>query len=199
MLITATQKNTRQPARKVRLVANTVKKLPLVQAIEQLGVIDRHASLVVLKVVRQAIANAQHNHQATLDQLKLVSIMVDDGPQFRRFRAVSRGRGHGIVKRTCHVSVTLEILGQESAIKTSGTKAKADGEAAAISKVAPSKVKSSDTKKSDQKKAPAIEASQSASATAAKKPLADRPTTRVAKPRQAAGAKRVVTSRTTNK
>jgi len=104
----AIQKNTRQSPRKVRLVANAVKDLELAEAIRQLGVMERRASLVVLKVLRQAMANAQHNHRLAPDMLKIKSIQVTEGPRFRRFRAVSRGRPHGIIKRTSHVSVVLE-------------------------------------------------------------------------------------------
>lgn len=108
MIITATQKNTRQTPRKVRLVANQVKDLSLEDAIVQLGVMQRRASLVLLKVIRQAVANATHNHGFTVSELKLKNIVVHPGPTYKRFQAVSRGRAHGILKRTCHVTVELE-------------------------------------------------------------------------------------------
>ncbi len=108
MLITAIQKNSRQPARKVRLVAHAVKKMNLEAAIKQLAVVEKKASLVVLKVIRQAIANAMHNHGYSFDQLTLKNIQVSEGPRYRRFRAVSRGRAHSILKRACHVTVELE-------------------------------------------------------------------------------------------
>lgn len=107
MLITAKQTNSRQTPRKVRLIANTVKDLPLEQAMTQLAVIDRRATDVVAKVLRQAVANATHNHGYQLSDLELDSILVTEGPRYRRFQAVSRGRAHGIIKRTCHVTVTL--------------------------------------------------------------------------------------------
>lgn len=112
MIITATQKNTRQTARKVRLVANQVRKLALVDAIKQLAVIERKSTSVVLKVLRQAIANAMHNHGFALADLTLKNILVTPGPQFKRFRIVSRGRSHSVVKRTCHVAVELEANNQ---------------------------------------------------------------------------------------
>jgi large subunit ribosomal protein L22 len=108
MLITATQKYTRQSPRKVRLVANQVKKLALPNAIEQLAVIERRSTMVILKTLRQAIANAMNNHGVALEDLQLKNIIVTEGPRYRRFQAVSRGRAHGIVKRTSHVVVTLE-------------------------------------------------------------------------------------------
>lgn len=108
MIITATQKNTRQTARKVRYVANVVKKMSIEDALKQLAVMERRASLVVLKTLRQAIANATNNHQLSLDELKIKNIVVDVAPTYKRWRAVSRGRAHTILKRSCHIKVELE-------------------------------------------------------------------------------------------
>jgi large subunit ribosomal protein L22 len=108
MQITASQQNTRQAPRKVRLVANQVRKLTLEKALEQLAVIERRSTTVVLKTIRQAIANATHNHGLAVSDLKLKNILVTEGPRYRRFQAVSRGRAHGIIKRTSNVLVVLE-------------------------------------------------------------------------------------------
>ena len=108
MQIVATQKNVRQSPRKVRLVANTVKKLSLTDALRQLAVIERRSTLVVLKVLKQAIANAMNNHQLSFESLNLKSIEVVPGPTYKRFQPVSRGRAHSIYKRTSHVRVVLE-------------------------------------------------------------------------------------------
>lgn len=110
MIITATQKFTRQTPRKMRLVANTVKKLPLDQALQQLAVIERRSTLVLMKTVKQAIANALNNHGLKFDDLKLDTILVTEGPRYKRFRAVSRGRAHEIKKRTSHVTVKLSTI-----------------------------------------------------------------------------------------
>lgn len=107
MTITASQIYARQTPRKVRLVANTVKSLPLTAAFQQLGVMDRNASILVMKVLRQAVANATHNHGLAVDDLVIKSITVDQGATYKRFRAVSRGRAHSIQKKTCHVTVEL--------------------------------------------------------------------------------------------
>lgn len=108
MTIVATQKYTRQTPRKLRLVANTVRKLPLADALQQLAVIERRASIGVLKVVRQAIANAMNNHGFRFEDLQLKNILVMEGARYKRYRAVSRGRGHGVLKRTSHIRVELE-------------------------------------------------------------------------------------------
>jgi large subunit ribosomal protein L22 len=107
MQIIATQKNVRQSPRKVRLVANTVKDLSLTVALSQLAVMERRASLVVIKVLKQAIANAMNNHQLAYDALTLKSIEVTPGQTYKRWRAVSRGRAHSIMKRTSHIRVVL--------------------------------------------------------------------------------------------
>lgn len=115
MIIKATQKYTRQAPRKVRLVANSLKKMTVGQAIQQLGVIERKASIVVLKVLRQAIANATNNHGLGLQDLKIRSIQIQNGPYYKRFRAASRGRAHSIYKKTSHIVVELETIVQEKA------------------------------------------------------------------------------------
>lgn len=107
MIIKAEQKNTRQPARKVRLVADVVKKMSIEDAVRQLAVVNRKSSLVVLKTLRQAVANATNNFGLSLSDLKIDNIIINDGPALKRWNAVSRGRAHTILKRTCHVLVTL--------------------------------------------------------------------------------------------
>jgi len=122
----ATQKYTRQTPRKVRLVANTVKKLPLEQALRQLSVMERRASLVVMKVLKQAMANAMNNHGLKFDELVLSNILITEGPRYRRFNAVSRGRAHGIIKRTSHISVTLTTKDEVAATVTNPAVAEAE-------------------------------------------------------------------------
>lgn len=114
-IITAQQKNLRQSSRKVRLVANQVKKLELASAVDQLAVMQRRSSLAILKVIKEALANALNNHHLEITQLVLSDIVVSDGPILKRMRAVSRGRGHSIEKRTCHVTVVLKTRDEAAA------------------------------------------------------------------------------------
>jgi large subunit ribosomal protein L22 len=107
MLITAEQTNIRQAPRKVRLAAEQVKKLGLEGAVTQLAIMERRSSLVILKVLKTALANAQHNRQLAPEQLELQNIIVKDGMVLKRMRAVSRGRGFTVGKRTCSVKVVL--------------------------------------------------------------------------------------------
>ncbi|MBU0576550.1 50S ribosomal protein L22 [Patescibacteria group bacterium] len=113
MKITATQKQVRQSPRKMRLVANQIKDLSLEQAMRQLAVMDRRASLAILKVTKQVIAVAMNNHAQAFENLKLHSIEITPGATYKRFRAVSRGRAHSIMKRTSHIKVVLETLDQK--------------------------------------------------------------------------------------
>lgn len=122
MIITAEQKNSRQSDRKVRLVANSVKKLAIPDALKQLAVMERKASVVVLKVLSQAIANATHNHGLSVNDLEIKSILVNSGTHYKRFRAASRGRAHSILKRTCHVKVELTTKTQPTVQKTETVK-----------------------------------------------------------------------------
>ncbi len=147
MTITASQIYSRQAPRKVRLVANTVKSLPLVAAFQQLGVINREASILVMKVLRQAVANATHNHGLATEDLVIKSIRVDAGTMYKRFRAVSRGRAHSIIKKTCHV--TVELMEKSDVIPSKKEQAKL---AKAAEKVAPAtKTETVETKTTEKK------------------------------------------------
>lgn len=115
MLITAEQNNIRQAPRKVRLVANAVKKKGLEGSIASLAVITRRSSLVILKVIKQALANAKANHQLEPSDLQLKEIIVSDGSVYKRMRAVSRGRGFLVSKKTCHLKVVLETKPKQEA------------------------------------------------------------------------------------
>jgi len=148
MIITATQMYTRQAPRKVRLVANTVRKLSLRAAFDQLSVMPREASIVVMKTLRQAVANAVHNHNIQFDELSIKSIVVDEGPRYKRFRAVSRGRAHTIIKRTSHVSVELQSAEQSVSQKEVAEPVK---EVAAQEKKTAPAVKKVTTKKTTKK------------------------------------------------
>lgn len=117
MIIKAEQKNTRQTSRKVRLVADVVKEMSVVDAINHLAVINRKSTLLVLKVLRQALANATNNFGLNVADLEIDNIVVNDGPALKRWRAVSRGRAHTILKRTCHVRVDLRTKKEAKAVK----------------------------------------------------------------------------------
>ncbi len=107
MQIIATQLTTREAPRKVRLVADVVRKLSPEAAVKQLLVVERRAGEVILKVLNSALANAAHNHNLQPSELVIENITVNEGPRFKRYQPVSRGRAHNIVKRTSHIKVVL--------------------------------------------------------------------------------------------
>ncbi len=122
MLITAEQKNLRQTARKVRLVANSVKNLPLQQAVQQLTLMPRRASEAILKVMQSAISNALNNRGLKIEDLKLKEIIVNDGAVYHRMQPGSRGRSKGLDKRTSHVRVALESVENKKEVKAEKSK-----------------------------------------------------------------------------
>ena len=81
--------------------------MTIVDAIKHLAAMNRKSSLLVLKVLRQALANATNNFGLAIEDLEIDQILVNDGPALKRWRAVSRGRAHTILKRTCHVRIDL--------------------------------------------------------------------------------------------
>lgn len=108
MDIKAEQKYIRMTPRKLRLVANAVKKLPVDEALVYLKFINKRAAQPILKVFEQAVANAKNNHQLTEDSLKIKSLEIEKGSIYKRWQPVSRGRAHSILKRTSHIRLVLE-------------------------------------------------------------------------------------------
>lgn len=92
---------------KVRLVADQVRGLKVENALELLAFSNKKAAVIVKKVLESAIANAEHNDGADIDELKVSTIYVDEGPTMKRMRARAKGRGNRIIKRTSHVTVKV--------------------------------------------------------------------------------------------
>lgn len=107
MNATAIAKTIRLSAQKGRLVANQVRGLNVAKALELLNFSDKKAALPIRKVLESAIANAEHNEGADVDDLRIESIFVDEGPTLKRWRARAKGRGAKILKRTSHIKVTV--------------------------------------------------------------------------------------------
>ena len=112
MATVAKLRNARMAAQKVRLVADQIRGQRVERAINILTFSNKKAAALVKKVLESAIANAEHNDGADVDELKVNSITVDEGPTMKRWRARARGRAAKIMKRTCHVSVSVEEVGQ---------------------------------------------------------------------------------------
>ena len=107
MEVTATLKHASLSPQKVRLVARALKGLSVGEAIEKLKFIQKKASLIIKKLLESAIANAEHNHGIDIDTLFVHGILVDEAPVFKRFKARAKGRGNRIIKRRCHIKITV--------------------------------------------------------------------------------------------
>ncbi len=94
-------------AQKGRLVADLVRGKPVEQALNILMFSPKKAAKIVRKVLESAIANAEHNDGADVDELKVKTIHVEKGTSMRRFDARAKGRGVQIEKQTCHIFVTV--------------------------------------------------------------------------------------------
>ncbi len=92
---------------KARLVADQVRGKAVDRALEVLKFSPKKAAGIIRKVLESAIANAEHNEGADIDELKVAKIFVDDGPTHRRFRARAKGRAAKILKRTSHITVVV--------------------------------------------------------------------------------------------
>ncbi len=108
MEIQAKQTFVRGSNQRLRDVARVVKKLSVKEMRKQLSMMNKDAARRILETLKAAIANATHNHGISEDQLVLKELLVLRGPHYKRMRAVSRGMGHAILKRTNHIVVTLE-------------------------------------------------------------------------------------------
>jgi large subunit ribosomal protein L22 len=107
MQVSATLRHARISPQKCRLVADLVRGLPVEQALQTLTFSNKKASGMVQKVLESAIANAEHNEGADIDELTISAICVNEGPTMKRFRARAKGRGNRILKRTSHITVTV--------------------------------------------------------------------------------------------
>ena len=107
MEVSATLRYARLSPQKARLVADQLRGLPVERAIEILSFARPKAASILKKVLESAIANAEHNEGADVDNLLVNTVHVDQGSTFRRYRARARGRAGRVTKRTSHIMVTV--------------------------------------------------------------------------------------------
>ena len=92
---------------KGRLVADQIRGLPVDKALSILTFSPKKGAEIIKKVLESAIANAEHNDGADIDELKVKTIYVEKGTVLRRFAARAKGRGNRIIKPTCHIFLTV--------------------------------------------------------------------------------------------
>lgn len=107
MRVSAQHNNARISAQKARLVADQIRGKDVAQALNILTFSPKKAAELLKKVLESAVANAEHNEGADIDELKVVTVFVDKGPSLKRFQARAKGRGNRIEKQTCHINVTV--------------------------------------------------------------------------------------------
>jgi len=97
----------RLSAQKGRLVADQIRGKKVDQALNVLQFSPKKAATIIKKVLESAIANAEHNDGADIDELSVSTICVDKGSSLKRFTARAKGRGNSIEKQTCHIAITV--------------------------------------------------------------------------------------------
>jgi large subunit ribosomal protein L22 len=97
----------RLSADKGRPVADLIRGKKVDQAINILTFTPKKAAGIIRKALESAIANAEHNDGADIDELKVTAIYVEQGATLKRFSARAKGRGNRISKPTCHIFVTV--------------------------------------------------------------------------------------------
>jgi len=97
----------RMGPRKVRLITNFVNGMGVVEALNQLRVLQKSAKDPIIKILESAIANAKHNFNIEKESLFIKKFIVNQGPTLKRWKPKAYGRAGMIRKRTCHVELTL--------------------------------------------------------------------------------------------
>ena len=107
MEVSARLKGARLSAQKARLVADQIRGKGVEEALDLLKFSPKKGSDIIIKILNSAIANAEHNEGADVDELKVSSIFVDEGMTMKRLRPRAKGRADRILKRSCHITVKV--------------------------------------------------------------------------------------------
>lgn len=107
MEVAAKLKGARLSAQKARLVADQIRGKGVEQALELLTFSPKKGAEIIKKVLNSAIANAEHNEGADVDELVISTIFVDEGVTMKRLRPRAKGRADRILKRSCHITVKV--------------------------------------------------------------------------------------------
>lgn len=107
MEISAKLNNAPLSAQKARLVGDQIRGMSVETALNTLKFSSKKAAAIIKKVLESAIANAEHNESADIDNLKVSTVFVNEGVTLKRFSARAKGRGNHILKRTCHITIKV--------------------------------------------------------------------------------------------
>lgn len=103
----AVLRHARISPQKARLVADQVRGVPVEKALNILTFSNKKAAELIKKLLDSAIANAEHNDAADIDELKVSTVFVDEGPTLKRLKTRAKGRADRIFKRSCHITVKV--------------------------------------------------------------------------------------------
>ena len=107
MEVSANLRFARISPQKCRLVADQVRGMPVEQALELLAFSPKKGAAIIKKVLNSAIANAEHNEGADIDELSVTKIYIDQGPTMKRIMPRAKGRADRIIKRTSHITLVV--------------------------------------------------------------------------------------------
>ena len=107
MEVAAKLRGAQLSAQKARLVADQIRGLEVDKALNTLLFSNKKGAHLIKKVLESAIANAEHNEGADIDELKVSEIFVDEGMTMKRIMPRAKGRADRILKRTCHITVKV--------------------------------------------------------------------------------------------
>ena len=107
MQVAATLRYARISPQKCRLMADAIRGKNVDEALKTLTFSPKKSARIVKKVLESAIANAEHNDGADIDELRVAKVVVSDAPSFARFRAGAKGRGVRILKRNSHITIAV--------------------------------------------------------------------------------------------
>ena len=107
MKVSATLKYARISPQKCRLIMHAIRGNEVLQVLRTIKFMPQKAARIIAKVLESAVANAENNFGADLDDLKISQAYADEAPTFKRFRARARGRGTRILKRNSHITIEL--------------------------------------------------------------------------------------------
>ncbi|ASF45513.1 MULTISPECIES: 50S ribosomal protein L22 [Methylovulum] len=107
MEISAKLSNAPLSAQKARLVGDQIRGLAVDKALNTLKFSSKKAAAIIKKILESAIANAEHNESIDIDDLRVSTVFVNEGPTMKRFKARAKGRANHILKRTCHITISV--------------------------------------------------------------------------------------------
>ncbi|MGH1472480.1 MAG: 50S ribosomal protein L22 [Cellvibrionaceae bacterium] len=107
MEVAAKLKGAQLSAQKARLVADQIRGKNVEEALDLLAFSAKKGAAIVKKVLESAIANAEHNEGADVDELRVSTIFVDEGITMKRIKPRAKGRADRILKRSCHITVKV--------------------------------------------------------------------------------------------